>query len=340
MIAPVSERPRIVVTHRVAPEVLRLLRRRGSVSPNQTADSRPREEILRRASSARALLCFMPDRVDEAFLSQCPRLGIVSGAFKGADNVDLDACSRRGIWVTNVPDLLTEPTAELAVLLLLALARRLLEGDRLVRGGTFRGWRPILLGAGIAMREIGVVGMGVVGQAIARRLHALGATVSYSDPRALAPGLERKLGVHRLPLERLLARSDGIVLAAPLTPRSLHLINRRTLRSMRPGALLVNIGRGSVVEEEAVADALKSGRLGGYGADVFEMEDLSRPDRPRAVSAGLLGNRDRTVFTPHLGSAVEDVRREIATTAAWSILDYLSSREPRHALNRPTRGKP
>ncbi|HVR84252.1 MAG TPA: NAD(P)-dependent oxidoreductase, partial [Planctomycetota bacterium] len=261
-------------------------------------------------------------------------------AFKGFDNVDVEACTKRGIWVTVVPDLLTEPTAELGVALLLAVARRLREGDGLVRSGSFRGWRPILHGVGLSGRTVGLVGMGAVGQALAVRLAGFSCRLIYHDPQPLSPDRERELQLARAGLPELLAQSDHVVLSVPLTPDTLGLIGDRVLGGMKPGACLVNIGRGSVVDERAVAAALGSGRLGGYAADVFASEDLSRPDRPERIPFELLAPELRTSFTPHLGSAVEETRLAISRSAARSILEFLRGGAPSHAVNRPPSALP
>jgi phosphonate dehydrogenase len=292
--------------------------------------------LVRRARDVRAILAFMPDRLDKRFLEQCPDLGLIAGAFKGSDNVDVDECTARGIWVTVVPDLLTEPTAELGVALLLAVARRLREGDGIVRSGSFHGWRPILYGTGLAGRQVGLVGMGAVGQALAKRLGGFSCRISYHDPKPLPPARERDLKLSRATLPELLAQSDHVVLSVPLTADTLGLIGDRVLGGMKPGACLVNIGRGSVVDERAVAAALRSGRLGGYAADVFACEDLSRRDRPKSIPAELLAPELETAFTPHLGSAVGQTRLAISRSAAGSILEFLRGGTPSHAVNRPS----
>jgi phosphonate dehydrogenase len=319
---------KIVVTHRCFPETEAFLAAHALVDVNRGDDSWPRTELLRRLADADAVVVFMPDRVDEEFLAAAPRLRIVAGAFKGSDNVDAAACARRGVKATIVEDLLTAPTADLAVALLLALTRNVVAGDRRVREPGYAGWRPTLYGAGLAGRTVGVHGYGRLGRAVAARLEPFGARVVACDPAAAdAP----PLGVvpdttQTVSFDELLARSDHVVLCSPLVPSTFHALDARGLARMRPGAYLVNVGRGSVVDETAVAAALASGRLGGYAADVFEFEDLSRADRPRAVPAALLDFPDRTVFTPHLGSAVADVRREIEMSAARAAVEALRVR--------------
>ncbi|MEE9251386.1 MAG: NAD(P)-dependent oxidoreductase, partial [Alphaproteobacteria bacterium] len=271
--------PKVVLTNWIHPRVLEFLECRCTVVANPDREPLPRQELLRRAKDATALLAFMTDRVDDAFLAQCPKLRIIACALKGADNFDVDACTRRGVMVTIVPDLLTAPAAELAVGLMISLARRIVEGDRYVRGGGFRGWRPVLYGGTLDGSTVGLLGAGAVGKAIAQRLRGFGCTMLYHDEIPIAPDEEQRLGLTRAPFTELVGRSDFLVVAVPLVDGTKHLIDAHVLRKLKPGCHLVNISRGSVVDEQAVADALARGRLGGYAADVFEMEDWARPDR-------------------------------------------------------------
>jgi phosphonate dehydrogenase len=324
-------RPRIVVSNWVHDEVLARLAAIGEVHTNRTRMPWPRAELITRTAAADALLAFMTDHVDVDFLTACPRLKVIACALKGFDNFDVQACTAAGVWITIVPDLLTNSTAELAVALALGLGRKLREADILVRSGVFKGWRPILYGTGFDQSVVAIVGMGAVGTAIAARLTAFGCRILGVDSRAEPPP-----GVTPCDLKAALAASDYLILAVPLAADTFHLIGRNALKRMKPGAMLVNVGRGSVVEETAVADALESGTLGGYAADVFEMEDWARPARPHAIEPRLLSH-PQTLFTPHLGSAVERVRRDIALQAADSIVDALAGRAPRHAVNKPSR---
>ncbi|MDU0958464.1 MAG: phosphonate dehydrogenase [Bradyrhizobium sp.] len=318
-----------LVTNWVHPEVLDLLSTRGAVEANTTREPWPRAELLRRARDADAILAFMTDHVDGAFLEACPDLKVVACALKGADNFDMEACRARGVDVTIVPDLLTARTAELAVGLMIALGRNLLAGDRLIRQHPFAGWRPVLYGMGLDGAEVGIVGMGAVGQAIAHRVRPFRCRISYCDAHPLSPAAEDAQGLLRRDLAELLARSDYLVLALPLNAESRHLIDAAAIAAMKPGALLINPARGSLVDEAAVANALEANHLGGYAADVFETEDWARPDRPAGVEPRLLSHA-RTVLTPHIGSAVDSVRRDIALAAARNILRHLDGlqREP------------
>jgi phosphonate dehydrogenase len=205
-----------------------------------------------------------------------------------------------------------------------------------VRGGGFAGWRPDFYGSGLHDATAGIVGMGRLGQAVAERLAPFGARIVYHDPRPLPGAAQRRLNAAPLGLPDLLARSDVVLLCTPLDNRTLRLLDASRLRQLRPGALLVNLGRGSVVDEQAVAGALQDGRLGGYAADVFAMEDWARPQRPAAIPAGLLAH-PRTLLTPHLGSAVDEVRRQMSLEAARQVRQVLAGERPDHAVNEPLR---
>jgi phosphonate dehydrogenase len=307
----VSTRPRVVVTRRIFPETVDLLAPHAELiegPPTRDAD---------------ALMVFMPDSLDEQFLRACPRLQIVAGALKGCDNFDVEACTRLGIWFTIVPDLLTEPTAELALALMLGLARNVLAGDRLIRSGEFQGWRPILYGTGLAGSTVGIIGYGAVGRALARMLQGFSCRVQYHDPSVDGS----------IPLEALLASSDFVIPLLPLTADTFHLLGREALARIKRGSYLINVSRGSVVDEEAVADALESDHLAGYAADTFEMEDWARRDRPREINPRLSRLTDRTLFTPHLGSAVASARLQIELAAANNILQALRGARPSGAIN-------
>jgi phosphonate dehydrogenase len=316
-------------------EVLDRLGAQCEVITNQSSETLAPEEVLRRVSEADAMMAFMPDRVTSEFLMACPDLKVVGAALKGYDNFDVAACTARGVWLSFVPDLLTVPTAELAIGLTIGLTRKLIQADAKVRSGTFCGWRPELYGLGIADSTIGIVGMGAIGQAIAERLNGWGATLLYTD-QAPAPEAEARLGMAWCSLNALLAEADIVILALPLTLDTLHVINEKTLKLIKGGTFLINPCRGSIVHEEAVLTALMDGRLGGYAADVFEMEDWARDDRPREITRGLL-DHPNTMFSPHLGSAVQKVRLAIEQRAAENILQALSGKRPMDAVNDPRR---
>lgn len=328
-------KPKVVISSWVHSQVIELLSPHCDVIANSTRERLSRAELLGRAGSADAIMCFMTDSIDADFLAACPRLKVVGCALKGYDNFDVAACTRRGIWITNVPDLLTIPTAELTIGLLIGLTRKLLQGDRLVRGGAFDGWRPVLYGAGLTGKTLGIIGMGAVGRAIAARLQGFEMNLVYADPRPAPAELEARLGLRRVDQKTLLEISDYVVPMVPYTADTLHLIDREAIAAMKDGAFLINACRGSAVNEEAVADALATGKLAGYAADVFELEEWARSDRPRRIAPGLLADTERTLLTPHIGSAVDALRLAIAMEAATNILQALNGERPQGAINDP-----
>ena len=326
--------PKIVVANWVHPEVLAYLRQHGEVVANETREPWPRAELLGHCWDAAALIAFMPESVDDDFLAECPDLRIVACALKGYDNFDVDACTRRGVWITFVPDLLTAPTAELAVGLMISLGRNIGHGNAYVKSGVFAGWRPRFYGRSLDGSTVGILGAGAVGKAIARRLAGFRASLLYYDAKRLAPDQEDELRLHRVSLAELRDQSDFVVLALPLTESTFHIVDADFINGMKPGALLVNPARGSLVDEAAVADALERGHLAGYAADTFECEDWARADRPAGIDPRLLP-AENTILTPHLGSAVDPVRLEIAMEAAESAVECLAGKRPKGALNAP-----
>lgn len=327
-------KPKLVITHRVHDEVLDLLAAECVLITNQTSSSLPRSEVIRRSEDADALMAFMPDRIDGAFLAACPKLKVVGAALKGYDNFDVAAFDERSVWLTFVPDLLTVPTAELTIGLMVGLIRNMRTADDHVRTGDFKGWRPQFYGLGIEGTRIGIIGMGAIGQAIAKRLSGWDARMAYCDLQPLPAKQEALLGLQYLPINDVIGQSDIVILALALNDETLHTINAGRLQQMKPGAYLVNPCRGSVVDEAAVLDALQTGHLGGYAADVFEMEDWARDDRPQQLDPKLLTHPD-TFFTAHIGSAVHDVRLAIEKRAAENILRVLRGEVPLDPANQP-----
>lgn len=283
-----------------------------------------REEFLARAAPCLGLLTLLTDRIDEALLDACPRLKAVSNYAVGYDNVDVAACTRRGVAVTNTPGVLTDATAELTLALLFAAARRIAEGDRIVRAGRFQGWSPSLcLGTDIHGKTLGLVGAGRIGRAVGRRAAALGMHLLYAE-RNPVPEFERETAAQHLPLDELLRRSDFVSIHVPLTEETRRLIGRRELALMKPQSILLNTARGPIVDEKALAEALSSGRLRAAGLDVYEDE----PD----VDPALL-ELDNVVLLPHVGSATEETRDAMGLLAATNLLDALEGRRPKHLVN-------
>jgi phosphonate dehydrogenase len=239
--------------------------------------------------------------------------------------------------VSIIPDLLTEPTAELAIGLAIGLGRHILSSDRRAREGVFAGWRPTFYGRSLDGSCVAIIGAGRVGRAIARKLVGFDCELLMVDANSSEPAPAR---ARFAPLSEALGKADFVFLAVPLDAGTQHMVDATWLTAMRPGALLVNPARGSVVMESAVADALSDGHLGGYAADVFECEDWARTDRPAGIEPRLLAIPQRTLFTTHIGSAVQEVRAAIEHDAAQNLLEGLRGERPHGAINNPARSTP
>jgi phosphonate dehydrogenase len=330
-----ADGPKIVVTNPIFLETRVLLEEHANIVVNPALEPWPYEEVRQRCQDAAGLLAFMNDRVDAAFVAACPRLRVIGAALKGFDNIDVQAATNAGVWLTIVSDLLTVPTAELAIGLMLSLGRNIVAGDHSIKKHGFRGWRAELYGAGLAGATVGIVGFGLVGRAIAERLVGFQCRLLAYDQSGLEAPAKPLPHVTMTGFEELIAKSDYVVLALPLTADTRHIVNSKTIAAMKPGARLVNPARGSLVDESAVADAIARGQLSGYAADAFECEDWALQDRPSQIDPRLTTPLAPTVFTPHIGSGVTEVRREIELSAARSILDVLAGRIPFGAVNDP-----
>jgi glyoxylate reductase len=257
-----------------------------------------------------AIVPLLSRRIGEQELAALPRLRIVANCAVGHDNIDLGACARRGVVASNTPDVLTDATADLTLALILAVSRRLKEGQRLIERREWNGWDPrLLLGLELTGATLGIVGAGRIGQAVGRRALAFGMRLCYAD-RAERGAFERETGAMRVELEELLARSDVVTLHVPSSSETRGLIGRALLTHVKRGALLINTARGDIVDEPAVVAALEDGRLGGVGLDVFARE----PDVPPA-----LVRHPRAVVLPHLGSATTATRRAMAGLAVRNV---------------------
>ncbi len=314
---------RVVVTRRLPLSVEERLA--ALVDARLNADDRAltAEELSDAVRTADALLATVTDRLTAEVLSATPRrAGIVANFGAGVDHIDLDAARKAGIVVTNTPGVLTNATADLAIGLLLAVARRMGEGERHVRSGTWTGWRPThMMGSSVTGMTLGIVGMGRIGRAVARRAtRGFGMRVLYHQPRPVDEAELAELDVRRAKdLDELLAASDAVTLHCPATPETHHLIDAERLARMRPGAFLVNTSRGEVVDEAALADALASGTIAGAGLDVYEHE----PDVPAALL-----RLENVVLLPHLASSTVDARTAMGDRAIDNLRAFLRGDPP------------
>jgi glyoxylate reductase len=289
-----------------------------------------RRELLSSVRGRRGVLCLLSDRVDAELLDAAgPQCRIFANYAVGFDNIDVPAATQRGVLITNTPEVLTDATADLTFALLLAAARRVVEGDRLVRSGRWAGWAPLqLLGRDPTDAVLGLVGAGRIGTAVARRARAFRMRILYydrSDNAELDAG-----GAERVELETLLGESDFVSIHLSLTGETRGLIGAKQLALMKPTACLINTARGPIVDEAALVEALSAGRPGSAGLDVYEREPVLAPG---------LDKLDNVVLLPHLGSATERARARMAELAAGSIVEALRGKRPRNLVN-PEAWKP
>jgi lactate dehydrogenase-like 2-hydroxyacid dehydrogenase len=312
---------RIVVSRVIPGPALELLRGVGDVWLSPHDRPMTPDEMHAAVAGADAVVTLLHDRVDDAFLDAAgPGLRVVANVAVGYDNIDVPACLGRGVVATNTPGVLVEATADIAMALILCSTRRLGEGERLIRSGAAWSWSmSFMLGTGLQGATLGIVGLGQIGAATARRARAFGMRIAYAGRRRAAPELEAELRARFLDLDDLLATADVVSLHAPLSDATRHLIDARRLRLMKPTAHLVNTSRGPVVDEAALAAALRDGVIAGAGLDVFEREP--------AVEPALLGMENVTLI-PHLGSATVETRTAMAVLAARNVAAVLAGEEP------------
>jgi lactate dehydrogenase-like 2-hydroxyacid dehydrogenase len=318
-------KPAILVTKRVYPEAIEYLRQHGEVEYANSDDGLPAEELARRIGGKQAVVSQLTDRFDAAFLDTLDGLRVIANVAVGYDNIDVPAATRKGISVTNTPDVLTDTTADLAFALLLAAARRIVEGHHYVHSGEWTKWRiDLLVGRDVHHATFGIFGMGRIGQAVARRAAGFSMRVLYHDVQPAPREIEQALGLTFVSREQLLRESDFVSLHVPLSAETRHLIGAAQLRMMKREAILVNTSRGPVVDEAALVDALEQGVIAGAGLDVFEHEPQVHP--------GLL-NLQNVVLAPHIGSASVHTRRRMCTLAAENAVAALEGRRPANLVN-------
>lgn len=286
------------------------------------------EELRAAAGGYDGLVCLLTDRIDAELLAAAPRLRVVANVAVGFDNIDVDAATRAGVAVTNTPRVLTEATADLAFALLLSTARRVPEGDAFLRAGRYTHWRveQEQMGVDVHGATLGLFGLGQIGRAVARRARGFAMTVLYHDVERLPVDAEAELGVVYTSFEELLARSDFVSVHAPLVPSTRHRFDADAFTRMKRSAMLINTARGPIVDEAALAVALRDGVIAGAGLDVYEHEPQ--------VDPLLLELHDRVVLLPHLGSATGTTRREMSELAVGSAIDVLQGRRPQNLVNR------
>ena len=283
-----------------------------------------KEEVIEGLKGKDGLLCLLTDRVDRDVISSNPKLRAISNYAAGYDNIDVDEATRRGIVVTNTPDVLTNATAELAWALLFAVARRVVEGDKFTREGKFRGWAPmLLLGKELRGKTLGVIGAGRIGTAFALKAKCFDMKVLYYN-RSRNEVLEKKLGARKVDLDTLLRESDFVSIHLPLTKETHHLIDYDKICLMKRDGIIVNTARGAVIKEKDLVRALKERKIFGAGLDVYENEPEVSEE---------LKSLDNVVLLPHIGSATLETRTEMAVLAAENLIKALKGERPRYCVN-------
>lgn len=317
---------RILVARAIFPETLARLRAHFDVEDNPDDSVPTREQFVERLRDKAGVLTTGGERIDAALLDACPQLRAVCNMAVGYNNIDVPACTARGVVATNTPDVLTETTADMGFALMMAAARRMAEGERYLRAGHWKKWSyDMLIGHDVHGSTLGILGMGRIGQAIARRgALGFGMKVIYHNRSRLAPEVEAPLGARWVDKATLLREADHLVLVLPYSPASHHAIGAAELAQMKPTATLTNIARGGIVDDAALAAALREGRIAAAGLDVFEGEP--------AVHPGLL-EVPNVVLTPHVGSATLSTRRAMADLAADNLIAALTGGRPPTPLN-------
>lgn len=319
-------RPRVYVTQPIAESALLRLKEIAEVELNQDSSRIPvKDKLIDAAKRADIILCLLHDTIDRDVLAANPNLKAIASMTITPDRIDVTEATTRKIIVTNIPAVVTDATADIAFGLLLAVARRIVEGDKVTRSGVFPGSQSNhLAGAAVSGKTLGIVGMGRIGQAMARRARGFDMTVLYSDPRALSAEEEQKLGVRLVSLDELLGQSDFISLHPALNDETHHMMGARQFALMKRTAFLINTSRGPIIDEKALAQALTEGRLAGAGIDVYENE-------PKIERALLM--MDNVVLTPHLGSAVMELRERMAHVVVDNIAAIVEDRMPPNCIN-------
>lgn len=305
-------KPTVLLTRKIPASALAALQDACDVDYND-GDPLTHDELVERVRGKQGLVCLLTDTVDRAVLEAGTALKVVANVAVGYNNIDVAAARERGIIVTNTPEVLTEATADLTFALILDITRRVTEGDRLVRRGGWKGWAlDFMLGMQLQGKQLGIIGYGRIGRAVGRRARAFGMRITAWDPAPVAD-------VEAMPLDRLLATSDVVTLHCPLTPETRHLIDQKALARMKRTAYLVNTSRGPVVDEAALAWALKNNLIAGAALDVYEEEPKVHPD---------LLMLENVVLAPHLGSATTETRSAMAELAVRNAIAVLSGEAP------------
>jgi len=317
-------KPKVYCTHALFDEARKILDANCDIQYWAETERPPRDEVLRRVKDREGLICLLTEKINDELLRAAPKLRIVANVAVGFDNIDVDACTKRGVVATNTPGVLDETTADFAWTLLLAVARRLSEGEALARSGNWKGWNlDQLCGADIWGKTLGIVGFGRIGRAVARRALGFQMKVIYTDAVRAPEDVEKSVNAEFCDMNSLLAESDFVSLHVPLLPDTRALFDAPKFFRMKPTAFLINTSRGPIVDEAALVAALENKKIAGAALDVYENEPFIHP--------GL--KRPNVVLAPHLASASAETRSKMATMAANNVVALFKGQRPPNMLN-------
>ena len=318
-------KPRVLATRPIFAPLHPVLEEQLEMEYWQERERMPRAELLKRIGEKDGVICITTDKIDEELLAAAPKLRLVTTISVGVDHINLDACTRRNVIVTNTPGVLDDTTADLAWALMMAVARRIVEGDTWTRSGTWNGLEfDHFLGTDIWGKTLGVIGFGRIGREMARRASGFKMHVIYNNRNRVSAAIEQELRATFASVDALLAESDFVSLHVPLRADTRHLISGASFEKMKRTAFLINTARGPIVDENALVDALEKGVIAGAGLDVYEQEPKVHP--------GLIQRRN-VVLAPHIGSATTDTRMAMAKLAVQNALAFFEGRTPPNALN-------
>lgn len=318
-------KPKVFATHGLFAPARALLEKHFDVDYWTGQPRPPRDELLRRVADKDALICLLTEKVNDELLDRAPHLRVAATVSVGYDNIDVAACTRRKIIATHTPGVLDDTTADFAFALLMAIARRIVEGDAWMRSGAWPGWNlDQLCGSDVSGKTLGIIGFGRIGRAMAKRAQGFDMRILYTDAMRAAPEVERDLHVEYVDSDRLLAAADFVSVHVPLLPETRRLINASTLAKMKPGSYLINTSRGPVVDEAALVAALDAKQIAGAALDVFENEPKVHP--------ALVARKD-VILTPHIASASVETRTKMAVIAVENVIALFDGRRPPNVLN-------
>jgi glyoxylate reductase len=324
-------RPRVLVSRKVFDETLAVLGKQFDVESNQRDVPFTPAQLVRKLQGKAGLICLLTDVIDERLLAQCPELKAVCNIAVGYNNIDVKACTRRGVMVTNTPGVLDDTTADFAWTLLLATARRVVEADKFLRAGKWKGWGLMqFLGHDVHRKTLGIIGFGRIGKGVARRALGFDMRVIYTDVQRADEATEREYGVMYVDKRTLLRESDFVSLHVPLFPETTHYLSQAEFSLMKKSAILVNAARGPILDEKALVQALRAGKIAGAGLDVYERE-------PK-VERGLLAMKN-VVLVPHIASASIETRAKMAMMAASNCIAGVNGQRPPNLVNPEVLGR-